>query len=178
MDSVNLLSKVEETGLIGVWTMRSDLSINDWLQYLSQSDGDINILCYAMHFLPEHPRFASIISEKLTNGVSVRILFGDPKGTYIKSRTDEERTEGSISSRIETSVQRIKAISNDIQIKYYDAPLYASIYTFGSKMLVSPHLYGVRGACAPLFMFQSTEEGLYASYFKYFEDVWKYEAKE
>lgn len=172
-DSVSLLSMSKSTGLVGVWSKRADLETKDWIKYLKQSEGDIKILCYAMSFLPEHPNFAGVINEKISKGTKVKILLGDPMGKYISARTLEEKTEGPISERIKTSATRVQEINNDIEIRYFDAPLYASIYEFGTRMLVTPHLYGTRGACAPLIMIEKTEDGLFDSYDKYFEDVWK-----
>lgn len=172
-ESVSLLSMSKSTGLVGVWSKRADLETKDWINYLKQSDGDIKILCYAMSFLPEHPRFANIIDEKISKGFKVKILFGDPNGSYIEARTVEERTEGCISDRIKTSVVRVQEINDKIEVRYFNAPLYASIYEFGTKMFVTPQLYGIRGAGAPLIMIEKTEDGLFDSYDKYFEDVWK-----
>lgn len=93
-------------------------------------------------------------------------------GSYIDARTIEEKIEGSISDRIKTSIARIQAISDKIEILYFNAPLYASIYEFGTKMLVTPQLYGTRGASAPLIMLEKTENGLFDSYNKYFDDIW------
>lgn len=171
-DSVGLLSMSKSTGLVGIWSKRSYLETNEWIEYLKHSDGDIKILCYAMAFLPEHPDFANVINEKLSKGVKIKILFGDPMGSYIDARTIEEKIEGSISDRIKTSIARIQAISDKIEILYFNAPLYASIYEFGTKMLVTPQLYGTRGASAPLIMLEKTENGLFDSYNKYFDDIW------
>lgn len=172
-ESISLLSMSKSTGLVGVWSKRADLETKDWISYLKQSDGDIKILCYAMSFLPEHPKFADIIDEKISKGFKVKMLFGDPDGSYIEARTVEERTEGCISDRIKTSVMRVQKINNEIEVRYFNAPLYASIYEFGTKMFVTPQLYGIRGAGAPLIMLEKTEDGLFDSYDKYFEDVWK-----
>lgn len=171
-NSVALFSMSKRSGLIGVWSKRANLQTNDWIDYLKQSDNDIKILCYAMSFLPENPNFSRVINEKISKGVKIRILFGAPNGKYIKERTKEERTEGSISERIKTSVLRVQAINDNVEIRYFDAPLYASIYEFGSKMLVTPQLYGIRGASAPLILLEKVEDGLFDAYDKYFENVW------
>lgn len=169
-----LLEMADRTGLIGVWTKRAYLGTNEWIDYLRQADGEIKILCYSMAFLPEHPDFAEVINEKVSEGHRVRILFGNPKGAYINARTVEMRTEGLISARIHTSVTRIQAIENEnVEYRFFDEPLYASIYEFGSTMLVTPQLYGKRSACAPLLMFQKMDGGLYDSYDEYFEEVWR-----
>ena len=169
----NLNSMAERTGLVGVWTKRAYLGTNEWIDYLRQADGEIKILCYSMAFLPEHPDFADVINEKLSEGHRVRILFGNPKGAYINARTVEMRTEGLISARIHTSVTRIRAIDNEnLEYRFFDEPLYASIYEFGSTMLVTPQLFARRSACAPLLMFEKTDGGLFDSYDEYFEEVW------
>lgn len=177
-DSVNILTMSKSTGLVGIWNKRVDLETKDWISYIEQTEGDIKILCYAMSFLPEHPNFKKVISNKISKGYAIRILFGDPDGSYIHARTLEENTEGSISERIKASVARIQSISDDIEIRYFNAPLYASIYEFGSRMFVTPQLFGTRGAAAPLVMLEKTEEGLFSSYDEYFENVWTNASKQ
>ena len=172
-DSVSLLAMSKSVGLVGVWSKRVDLETKDWINYLKQSEGDIKILCYAMSFLPEHPNFASVINEKVSQGYKIKILFGDPEGNCISARTMEEKMEGSIAERIKTSAIRVQAVNDKIEIRYFNAPLYASIYEFGNRMFVTPQLYGTRGAGAPLIMLEKTEDGMFDSYDKYFEDVWE-----
>lgn len=65
--------------------------------------------------------------------------------------------------------------SNDnLHIKLHDTPLYASIYRFGDTMLVTPQLYGTRGAKAPLMRIIKTDNdsSIYDSYNLYFDEVW------
>lgn len=59
-DTVSLLGQASETGLQGVWNNRSDLGTKEWIRILDESHGDIDILCYAMTFLPEDPNFNKI----------------------------------------------------------------------------------------------------------------------
>lgn len=172
-DSVNIMSMSKDTGLLGIWSKRAYLETKEWIELLNKSDGDINILCYAMSFLPEHPDFSKAIKEKILKGFKVRILFGSPTGNCIKARTIEEKIEGDISERINTSIKRITSISSKIEIRFFDAPLYASIFEFGSIMLVTPQLFGIRGSCAPLMLLEKKEDGLYDSYNKYYEDIWQ-----
>jgi hypothetical protein len=103
-DTVSLLGQASETGLQGVWNYRSDLGTKEWIRIIDESHGDIDILCYAMTFLPEDPNFNKILNRKIKEGSNVRILLGNPKGSNIVLRTQEEKTEGDISSRIDTSI--------------------------------------------------------------------------
>lgn len=171
-ETVDVLAMTGKEGILGVWQKRADLDTGVWVKHLEEAEGDIDILCYAMAFLPEHPKFKQTIEEKISHGSRVRVLFGNPNGECVANRTKEEKTEGSIAERIVTSEARVRAISDSIEIRYFDAPLYASIYNFGSEMFVTPQLYGVRGACAPLFLLEQKEDGLYESYAEYFESVW------
>lgn len=175
-DTVALLGQASKAGLIGIWSNRSDFETKYWIELLKESKGDIDILCYAMAFLPEHPDFNNLIEQKLQSGYNIRILLGDPDGCNIKKRTIEEKNEGDIVSRIRTSIERLKQIENyeKIKIKYHNTPLYASIYRFGDTLLVTPQLYATRGAKAPLLRVQKndTASSLYNSYSAYFESVW------
>ncbi|WP_164472879.1 hypothetical protein [Cohnella candidum] len=101
-------------------------------------------------------------------------MLGDPKSNAVKERNLEEKFEGSISSRIETSLARLSSLKNNksIEIRLHCSPLYCSLYRFDDELFVTPHLYGLRGKSAPLFLFKRTEEGLFYSYEKHFDDIW------
>ena len=171
--AIALLKQASSTGLKAIWNTRSELATDEWIQILQSSKGDIKILSYAMAFFPEHASFEKIMNTKIAEGASVQILLGKPFGNNIEARTLEEKSEGKISERILTTVERMKNI-NDIEIKFHDTPLYASIFIFGDTMLVTPQLYGTRGAKAPLMKIQNihNEDSLFSSYLNYFNSVW------
>jgi hypothetical protein len=52
--------------------------------------------------------------------------------------------------------------------------LYNSIYRADSHVLVSQHLYGITAADAPVYHFQTTDQGeLVRSYLSSFDRIWQ-----
>lgn len=172
--SVEILETSGETGLLGIWKHRSDVPVQDFIQHLRNADQHIDILGYAIAFLPEHPDFSPLLEKKAASGCKIRILLGDPSGSFIQNRTQEEQHEGSIASRIETTIMRFRPLidKNMIELRLHDTPLYNSIYRFDDHMYVTPQLYGLRGSAAPLLLLQKSEHGLFSSYLQHFEAVW------
>lgn len=84
---------------------------------------------------------------------------------FFPARTLKEKSQGKISERIYTTVERMKNINKN-EIKFHDIPLYASIFIFGDIMLVAPQLYGTRENKAPLMKIQNihNEDSLFSSY--------------
>ena len=178
--SVDMLKSTKETGITNSWNTRSDFPVKDWIAKIETTDGDIAILCYAMSFLVDDSNFDDALLTAIRNGNRVRILFGDPTGECIKSRTLEEKNEGNISERIERAVSRIQSINQQlpvhekIEIKYHNTPLYASVYIWGSSALITPQLYATRGALAPILEIKKTnsKQCIYNKYYEMFEAIW------
>lgn len=183
--SVDLLKDGRETGVLRICNNRSELSLKEWIARIEKSKGDIRILCYAMAFLIDDSRFDDVIKRKIEEGKKVEVLLGKPGGKCIQERTLEEKNEGNIDERINRTFCRLRKIKNEVAdensivVKYHDTPLYASIYIFGENMIVTPQLYGERGAGAPILEVVKTEnrECLYNKYYNMVENIWKNQAE-
>ena len=180
--SIELIKSSEETGIIKAWNTRSDFPITEWIKRINNSEGDIAIFCYEMAFLIDDSNFDDAIIRKLRAGDSVRILLGKPGGVCIHARTVEEKNEGNIDERIERAARRLLSINaklpedtpHKVEVRYHDTPLYASIYDFGSTMIVTPQLYAQRGALAPILELRKTmnPQCMYNKYNNMFEEIW------
>jgi hypothetical protein len=173
-ESVTVLDRTSKTGLVSVWTQRIDLSIDIWIKKIKIARGRLDFLAYAMAFLPEYPDFVDILHERASAGCKVRILLANPEAGVVAQRSKEEKGEGSIASRIRTSITRLSPLLGvkGIEVRLHQTPLYCSIYRFDSEMFVTPHLYGVRGAAAPLLHFKEIHGGLFSRYEAHFQAIW------
>ncbi len=185
--TVDLLKDVSETGVMRVWNTRSDFPVKEWIKRIRNANGDIRIFCYAMAFLIDDNEFDKAIEMKLKEGKRVHILLGKPDGLCIVNRTAEEQSEGNIAERIGRASQRLQKINknagvadNQLQIRFHDTPLYASIYIFGDTMIVTPQLYGQRGALAPIIELKkaANEDCLYNKYDHMFREIWDEHSEE
>lgn len=150
------------------------------MKKINESQNNIDILGYAVAFLTDHPDFINSLRKKTNSGCCVRILLGDPNGKCIKSRNLEEKNEGSIPSRIATSLSRLSVLMKEgkVEVRIHNTPLYCSIYRFDDNLLVSTHLYGIKGSSAPLFLYEKTkDDSLFNTYMKHFEDIWEQSKK-
>ncbi|NFE72486.1 hypothetical protein FDC27_04760 [Clostridium botulinum] len=173
-ESVELLDSASKTGLINVYRHRAKIENSIWIEELSKANDNIDILGYAVNFLPELPEFSQLLTDKGRKGCKIRIILGEPDGKYIKERNKEEKNEGSIKSRIETTIQRLQPLIEEglIEVRLQDIPLYCSIYRFDEEMIVTPQLYGTRGAEAPVCCYKNIENGIFKAYCKHFNNIW------
>lgn len=171
--TVIVLNEAREAGLMEVFSRRSDVPSETWKNLFARARSRIDVLVYAGAFLFEHPDFGNAVKTVLSAGGSVRILFGDPDGAAVRMRTAEEKTEGSIVDRVRTSLSRVDALgATNIEVRFHDTSLYASVYRFDDRMVVTPQLFGVRAALAPALVLAQVSGGLFDSYAAHFESVW------
>lgn len=171
---VTVLDRASKTGLASVWTQRVDLPTDAWIERIKSAHSHLDFLAYAMAFLPEHPEFCDILRERASTGCKIRILLAGPKAEVVAQRNKEESGEGSIASRIWTTLTRLSVLlgTENVEIRTHQTPLYCSIYRFDSEMLVTLTLYGVRGAAAPLMQFKEIPGGLFSRYEAHFQAIW------
>ena len=151
------------TGLVGIWSKRSEVPTDKWIECLRQSADDVKFLCYDMSFLLGHPEFKEEIKWKLSEGARVKILFGSPSGEM----STQEREQ------MKVFVAELKAISDAIEVRYCDVPVHASVYDFGEDLFVLPYLYVVEESDAPLLWFDKEGGEVACVYDEYFESVWE-----
>lgn len=160
----------KRTGLLNIYNHRSELSSNDFISGLKKASSNIDLLGYAISFLPEHFEFSEILQN---TSAKIRICLANPNSKHVFERNLEEKNEGSIAARISSSLLRINQIqSKNLILKLHETPLYCSIFRFDNEMLVTPHLFGLRGASAPMMHLEKNNNGLYNSYLKHFDDIW------
>ena len=168
--------EASRSGVLGIYHERADIATGRFEELCDKSRDRVAILAYAMEFLADSSTFLDTLGNRATAGVSVRVLLGDPEGHSIRMRDEEERNEGSIPSRIDTTLLRAQnelgrpGCSVHSTIRLFDAPLYASIYLFDDEMIVCPALYATRGSRAPALVL--TTGPLLDSYLNHFDEIW------
>lgn len=172
MDNIKIIEKSNKIGLVSLWAARQDLSTEAWIERLRSAKSKIKLLAYAMAFLPDHPDFVDILEDRLLVGCKVYINVGDPNSLDVASREMEEHEN--IVPRINTTINRIRRLigKNGFHLRIHAAPLYCSVYLFDDEMFVTPHLFGIRGAAAPLLQIRRTPNGLFLKYERHFDDLW------
>lgn len=162
--------------IAAAYAHRSDVSPNAWWQLFLQAKHHIDLLGYAMHFLPEqHARLTGLLQEKAAHSCKIRIALADPASTVVKMRDEEEELGGTLAARIQTTLYHFRTIRDcpGIEIRYHATTLYNSLFRADNQMFVTPHLYGLHGSKAPLLHLHKIEkDGIFSNFASHFETVW------
>jgi transcriptional regulator with XRE-family HTH domain len=162
--------------VVATYAHRADVAANKWWDPMVNAHRQIDLLGYAMLFLPEaHPRLADLLRGKAAANCKIRILLGDPDSRQVAERDEEERLGGALISRIHNSLVHFGSLTDceGVEIHLHTAPLYNSTFRFDDEMLVTPHLYGVPGAWAPLLHLRRLGNGgIFDRFAQHFDNVW------
>ncbi len=170
-------AEVSEAEVISVYSHRSDVPREMWDRLVKAAEDRIDILVYAGLYLAEEHGFAQLLEAKASDGVKVRLLFGDPDSDEVVERSEEEGIgDRAMSSRIQNAMAFYSDLENEDQaeIRLHQTTLYNSILRFDDEMLVNMHIYGLVGAQAPVMHLRQLGPGeLFQSYANSFENVWE-----
>ncbi|MEU8340287.1 DUF5919 domain-containing protein [Actinomadura geliboluensis] len=146
-----------------------------WQHLFQGARDEIGILAYAGLFLAEDMGIMRALAERARNGVSVRILLGDPDGTCVAERGSDEGVGESMAAKIRNALVHYRALRDvdGVEIRLHDTVLYNSIYRADDDLLINPHAYGIAASQAPVLHLRRAEDGDMAStYLESFARVW------
>ena len=162
--------------VVTVWAHRADAPKARWWAMLSSAEAHIDLLGYAMQFLPEdHSRLDRLLIEKASAGCRVRIALADPESPYVAERDDEEGLGGTFPDRIRTTIDHFEPLFGveGIDLRFHQTRMYNSVFRGDDQMFVTPHLYGLKGYRAPLLhICRATDDGMFDGFVAHFERIW------
>ncbi|MBV9689109.1 MAG: helix-turn-helix transcriptional regulator [Ktedonobacteraceae bacterium] len=162
--------------VIAAYAHRSDVLAHAWWQLFLRAKERIDLLGYAMLFLPEqHPYLVDLLKEKAQASCKVRIAIADPSSTNVQMRDEEELLGGTLSAHIQTTLYYFRELCNynNIEIHYHATPMYNSIFHCDNEMFVTPHLYSLPGSKAPLLHLRRLgQHGIFENFATHFERIW------
>lgn len=171
-----IVPTVHTSEIVAAYAHRSDVPAAGWWQLFLQAQKQIDLLGYAMQFLPEqHSRLESLLQEKAASGCKIRIALADPTSAVVQMRDEEEQLGGTLPALIRTTLYHLRNIHNcqGIEMHYHETPMYNSTFRFDNEMFVTPHLYGLHASRAPLLHLRCLgSSGLFANFAAHFEAVW------
>ncbi|MGI8575304.1 MAG: DUF5919 domain-containing protein [Egibacteraceae bacterium] len=148
-----------------------------WRRLLERSQRRIDVMGYAMLFLPEqHPDLASLIQERCAEGCQVRISLADPDGEQTKVRDELEGLNGTLPARITTTLMHFAPLRAcpGVEMRLHDWHLYNAVYRFDDEMVVTPYLVATHGYRHPLLHLRRLGPyGLFEGYSAQFERLWE-----
>lgn len=162
--------------VVCAWSHRADVPKTRWWGLFSQARERIDLLGYAMQFLPEdHARFDRLLLEKASSGCSVRIALAHPDSRHVLERDAEERLGGTFPDRIRSTLDHFKPLVgvDGIELRHHQTPMYNSLFRGDDEMLVTPHLFALKGYRAPIFLLRrAVNDGIFDNFVEHFERIW------
>lgn len=163
--------------IIAAYAHRADIPASAWWQLFEQAKEGIDLLGYAMLFIPEqNAGLVNLFKEKALSGCKIRIALANPTCDAVRLRDEEEQLEGTLPGRIRNSLYHFRTIRSTpgIDIRYHSTILYNSLFRSDNDMFVTPHLYGLHGSKAPLLhLHRIGNDGIFTNFVLHFEQVWK-----
>lgn len=162
--------------IVAGWAHRADAPKDTWWLVLHRAERQIDLLGYALQFLPEeNASLDRLLLARARQGCSVRIALADPDSRCVAERDHEEGLGGTMAARIRTTVDHFRPLFGveGIEMRYHRTPMYNSVVRADHQLLVTPHLYGLKGYKAPLLLLQrAREDGIFDNVVAHFDRVW------
>jgi len=154
------------------WAVPQEL----WRRHFRKAEHEIGILIYSGLFLAEDTAITHTLRQKAAQGVTVRILLGDPDSPNLAERGRDEGIGADVmAARTRNAIalyRPLHAVEN-IEIRLHRTVLYNSIYRADDKLLINLHTYGTPAANSPvLHLRKTTDTGLAAIYLGSYERIW------
>ena len=162
--------------VIGHYPNRGSVPSETWQQLIHGSERQIDILAFAASFLHDTmPNFQSLIRDRAAAGVSVRLLFGDPKSPAVRIRGREEDIGGSLAERCRLTWKYLRPLleTPGVEAREHGCTLYASLFRFDDDLLANNHLFGAAANHSPITHYHRVQGGqLFDVHLASFERVW------
>ncbi len=166
-------ARPEELGAVYAhrWAVPRDV----WACLFESAEHEIGILAYSALFLAEDAGLLSIIGDRASRGVRVRIALGDPDCAAVAQRGKEEGIGDAMPSKVRNALTLYRPLmaSKNVNIRLHQTVLYNSIYRADEQLFVNQHAYGIPAAHAPVFRFCKSQSGdMTTAYFDSFARAW------
>ncbi|MET9987261.1 helix-turn-helix domain-containing protein [Streptomyces rochei] len=162
--------------LVALYEQRADLPVSAFTDLMAQARERIDILVYAAVFLHEaYPRLNELLSERASEGCTVRIAIGDADSDNVQARGQEERFGHGIESRCRLALMHFRPLASTpgVEVRTHETTLYNSLYRADDQQLVNAHVWGVNAYAAPVWHLRRHEAGgMFDTYAESFDAVW------
>ncbi|MFC0041626.1 XRE family transcriptional regulator [Actinomadura rayongensis] len=162
-------------GIIATYPHRWAVPRTVWQDLFEGAEQEIDILAYAGLFLAEDTGLLNTIAKKAREGVTVRILLGDPDGHNIAERGEAEGIGDAMSAKIRNALTLYQPLRDieGVHLRLHDTALYNSIYRSDNEIISNPHILGVPAAQAPVLHLRNQERlSIFAIYCESFKRIW------
>jgi transcriptional regulator with XRE-family HTH domain len=172
-----LLASNGETEITATYADRSSVPRDVWLQLVNSATSNIDILVFSGTFLAQtNPRFPQMLIDRAAIGAEIRLCFGDPDGSAVALRDEEEGIRGTLGSKIRACLSYFTDLLDtpNCEIRLHNATLYASIFRYDGQAMINPHIWGSPASANPMFQVrQISADCMFEKYLRSFDRVWE-----
>jgi phosphatidylserine/phosphatidylglycerophosphate/cardiolipin synthase-like enzyme len=161
--------------LQATYSYRAAVPREVWLQLFERARHEIGVLVYSGLFIAEDVELIRLMERKAAEGVSVRLLLGDPESRHVSERGDEEGIADAMAAKIRNAIVLYRPLlgRDGVEIRLHPTVLYNSLYRADDDLLVNQHVFGVAAAYAPvLHLRREGESEMFGTYLASFDRVW------
>ena len=166
-----------QSEIISTYPNRAAVTQTVWQNLLNNAEKHIDILVFSGTFLNQtNPDFPAMVADRAAAGAQVRLCFGDPDGSAVELRGEEEGIGSTLGAKIRASLSYFTSILQipGCEVRLHNATLYASIFRYDQEAMVNPHIWGKPASANPLLHLRDVgPRGMFAKYASSFEDVWE-----
>lgn len=153
------------------WTVPSDL----WRTFFDNAEREIGVLAYSGLFIPEDTGILRILRRKANEGVTIRILIGDPASEEVRQRGIDEGIDMDMGARCRNAIVLYQPLRDldGVEFRLHKTILYNSIYRADDQVLVNTHIYATPASNAPVLHLRHVAGGdMVGTYVESFDRVW------
>lgn len=165
-----------EAEFVALYPRRGAVPRELWFSLIDDATDSLDLLAFAGLFLPDgYPDLAKTLVQKAEAGTRIRILLGDPDGSAVELRGQEEDIGDGMPGRVRLVLGYLQPAMRTpgVEVRLHNTTLYNSIYRGDATMLVNSHVYGAPAGDSPVIHLQRVPGGrLFDHYQASFEKVW------
>jgi transcriptional regulator with XRE-family HTH domain len=169
------VADASESEILTVYPHRWSVPRDAWANLFDAAEREIGVLVYSGLFLADDRGMHSLLARKVSEGVTVRFLLGDPDSPHVDTRGRDEGIDESMAAKIRNVIVLYRALreTEGVQFRLHSTVLYNSIYCADDELLVNPHVYGAPASEAPVMHLRRVAGGsMVRTYLDSFERVW------
>lgn len=164
--------------VVAVYPFRSAAPKALWKDLVASAERRITFAGYTNYFLwLEIPNLRATLRRKIEQGVSVRVLVGDPESEVTRNREAIEAVALTVSTRIQVTldeVRKLRLVAPGVEARYSDAHIAMSVFLFDDDALVSMHVADLLGHDSPtLHVRRRQEDGLFDRFAHHVDHLWE-----